>query len=182
MGLIKGSIRNHSSKTLWGVETDSGPAKAQKLGSNMKSPFNIDVDGAKTIDGTLIDGHKSWWKINSLANADIYDDKPNNQLAIKSRFKSKVNEDEFGQVEYLHGFGWGEKISSVISVRKNRKGSITKFYIDNGIGWIDKSKAIEFAKKGQIEAVVVNPRNNDPYIRSRPDNTEKNNFSNLYKN
>lgn len=90
MGFIKGSVCNHSSKTLWVVETDSGPAKAHKLGPNMKSPSNIDADGIKTVDGTSINGHTSWWKIRSIANADVYDDSPNNQLIIKSRFKSKV--------------------------------------------------------------------------------------------
>ena len=182
MGLFNGSIRNHSSKILWVLETDSGPAKAHKLAPNMKSASTIDADGVKTVDGTLIDGHSSWWKIRDISTADIYDGNQNGQLTIKAKFKSRVKENQFGEVEYLPDSGWGEKINNVVSVRKNTKGSITEFRVNNGIGWISKTEAVEFAKKGLIMAIVVNPKNSDSYIRSKPDNTKKNNFSNLYEN
>jgi hypothetical protein len=182
MSFFKGTIRNYSSKTLWVVETDSGPAKAHKLSPNMKSPSTVDADGVKTVDGSPIDGHTSWWKIRDISTADIYDNNQNSKLTIKASFKSRVKENEFGSVEYKQESGWGEKISKVVSVHKNTKGIITEFLIDNGIGWINKNKAVELAKKGQIIAVVVNPKNSDSYIRSRPDSTKKNNFSNLCKN
>ena len=179
MGLFNGSVRNHSSKTLWVVETDSGPAKAHKLAPNMKSPSTIDAGGVKTVDGTAIDGHKSWWKIRDISIADIYDNPQNGQLIIKASFKSKVAENKFGKVEYVQESTWGEKICKVVAVRENAKGVISEYNINNGIGWTDKSKAIEFTRSGQLEAVVVNPKNTGPYIRSKPDNTKKNNFSNL---
>lgn len=179
MGILKGHIYNYSSKTLWVVETDTGLAKAHKLAPNMKSPSSVDADGVKSADGTPINEHVAWWKVNDLANADIYDDKQNNQLIIKSSFKRKVEENEFGQVEYIQNANWGEKINNVTSVRKNNKGTIAQYNINNGIGWVDKTMAVELTKKGQLEAVLVSPRKTDPYIRSRPDNTKKNNFSNL---
>ena len=60
MGLIKGSVFNHSSKTLWIVETDTGPARAHKLGPKMRSPSNVDADGIKTVDTIDAAGDIDW--------------------------------------------------------------------------------------------------------------------------
>ena len=179
MGLFNGSVRNHSSKTLWVVETDSGPAKAHKLAPNMKSPSSVDADGVKAVDGTPINGHSSWWKIRDISTADIYDNNQNGLLIIRASFKSRVKENKFGEVDYIADSGWGEKLNRVVAVRENKKGNIDDFLVDNGIGWINKKEAVELAKEGQIVAIVVNPHNADSYIRSKPDKTKKNNFSNL---
>ena len=46
---------------------------AHKLEPNKKTPFGIDADGFKRVDGKPIDGHKYWWKITSISTAEIYD-------------------------------------------------------------------------------------------------------------
>ncbi len=76
---MAGSVVNKSTKILWVVETDSGPAIAHKLAPNKKTPAAVDADGVKAFDGTSISGliksdHTSWWKVTSISNANITED------------------------------------------------------------------------------------------------------------
>jgi hypothetical protein len=73
----KGSVKNHSSKTIWVVESTTndphGPAIAHQLTPHRKSPQNIDADGFKRVDGIPIYGHSSWWKLYDYTTADVHD-------------------------------------------------------------------------------------------------------------
>ena len=105
-----GQVRNHSSKKLWVVETDSGPARAHKLLPGRQSPSNVDADGFKAVDGTKIDGHGSWVKILDLSTADVADDGA--ELTRGCVLCTNVGENEFGPVEFLEGEGWGKLIQA----------------------------------------------------------------------
>ena len=54
---VKGMVRNHSSKILWVIETDTGKPKAHKLGPKRKSPKGMDAAGFKRFDGKSISNH-----------------------------------------------------------------------------------------------------------------------------
>jgi hypothetical protein len=105
----KGQVKNHSSKTLWVVENDSGPAVAHKLAPKKKSPSGTDADGFKAVDGTPVDGHRSWVKIIDLSTADVAD-KSDGTLARGCYLCKDVQENEFGPVRYDSAEGWGEPL------------------------------------------------------------------------
>jgi hypothetical protein len=110
--LFAGKVRNHSrTKALWVVETDTGSAIAHKLSPGRQSPDGVDADGVKAIDGTLISGHGSWWKVRDINTADINDDGA--ALSINCLTCSKVGENEFGVVTFDSTEGWGEPLWTV---------------------------------------------------------------------
>src|SRR5688572_26054502 len=98
---LKGHVKNFSSKPVWVLETDSGPAIAHTLKPMFKSPPNIDADAFKRADGKSIDGHKDWWKIYD-SNAELFDRGKDIRVSIIA--KSAVGDDEFtkgfGTVKY----------------------------------------------------------------------------------
>ncbi len=101
-----GQVKNGSSRVLWVVETDTGPAIAHKLLPGRKSPSSVDADGFKAVDGTSIDGHTSWVKIRDLSTADVADS--GRQLTRGCILCFNVGENEFGQVRFDQADGWGE--------------------------------------------------------------------------
>ena len=174
-----GRVKNFSSVTLWVVENISKSRPiAHQLGPNRKTPFGIDADGFKRVDGKPIDGHKFWWKIKSISTAEIYD--RNGSLEIDIIYRSPVPEIHFGEdIEYSFEKNWGEPVSEIIDIKRDKKGNIVRYRVEH-YGWVSKKKAISLAAKGKIDnAVVVQPRNGDPFLRSRPDSKSENNFSNM---
>lgn len=166
----KGSVWNHSSKTLWVIETTTnhpnGPALAHLLKPGRKSPIKIDADGFKRADNIQISGHKYWWKIGDLFTTDVFD--AGKGLFIAVTYKSKVKEDHFGAVSYLENEDWGEPINYIVGVKCNKKGVVEKYNISN-IGWVSKSEGVRLAHKGMVDlVVVVEPSNSAPYLRSYP--------------
>ena len=104
-----GQVKNHSSKTLWVVETDTGPAIAHKLAAGWQSTSSVDADGFRAVDGMPIDGHTSWVKLIDLSTADVTDSR--GQLARGCILCSSVGDNEFGAVTNNNADGWGEPIS-----------------------------------------------------------------------
>jgi len=104
----KGSVKNHSSHTLWVIETDSGSAIAHQLESGKMSPPEVDADGFKAVDGTPIDGHSSWVKIIDWSTADVSD--KGLELERGCYLCGDVGENEFGAVTYDPNPGWGVSI------------------------------------------------------------------------
>lgn len=179
----KGRVKNHSTKTLWVVESDTnhphGPAVAHLLKPNYKSLINIDADGFKRYDGKTINGHKYWWKIVGRTTADIYDS--NSDLKIDIIYKRAVPENEFGEIQYDNSDNWGTPIIKIINAEFGKKRVIEKYLLDDD-RWISKDKAISLVKNDLIDnAVVVEPKNSTAYIRSKPDKTKENNFYQLAK-
>ncbi|MGK5090450.1 DUF3892 domain-containing protein [Deltaproteobacteria bacterium TL4] len=186
---LKGMVRNHSSKTLWVVETDTGNPIAHKLGSKRKSPKHIDADGFKRFDKKLIDGHSYWWKIYSFSTADIFDW---GEGLLTIGIKVKKDDDEFnikdektgetvpgGEVDYNHSNGWGDPIIYIIGAKRGKSGRLEEFLVEKR-GWVSKSQAIALVEQGEIDnAVVVRPKQGEPYLRSRPDRRKADNFSQM---
>jgi hypothetical protein len=108
--MLNGQVKNHSSKMLWVVETDSGQAIAHKLAPDLQSPGSVDADGFKAGDGTPIDGHTSWVKIRDFSTADVKDSR--SQLERGCFFCEDVEENEFGNVTFDDADAWGEPIST----------------------------------------------------------------------
>lgn len=102
---MAGLVRNYSRKSLWVIETDSGPARAHLLHPGQQSPAGVDADGVKAVDGTPISGHRSWWKLPSVSTADI--NQSGTGLTINCWLGSKVADNEFGAVTFDRSPGWG---------------------------------------------------------------------------
>jgi len=103
-----GRVRNHSSKTLWVVETDTGPAVAHKLAPGRQSPGSVDADGFRAVDGTPVDAHTSWVKLIDLSTADVADS--GDQLTRGCVLCGNVGDNQFGTVTYNDADEWGEPI------------------------------------------------------------------------
>lgn len=166
----KGSVRNHSSKELWVIETTTnhpnGPALAHLLKPGKKSPLKIDADGFKRVDNVQIGGHKYWWKIGDLCTADIFD--AGKGLFVAVSYKSKVKEDHFGSVVYIENEDWAVPINYIVAVKCNKKGVVEKYNISN-IGWVSKHEGIKLARKGMVDlVVVVESSKSTPFLRSYP--------------
>ena len=87
-----------------------------------------------------------------------------------------VPENQFGdKVKYGRGL-WGDPIRNIIGVKKDKKGRIEKYYVEE-YGWVSKFRAVWLASHDKIDnAVAVYPSGGSPYIRSHPDNSVDNNF------
>jgi Protein of unknown function (DUF3892) len=78
-------------------------------------------------------------------------------------------------IERKEGFGKGKVIEfsapqtkkQITRVRKNKKGTITAYYI-NGMGWISKVQGIKLARQKKIDAVVATSRSGSLFLRTRP--------------
>jgi hypothetical protein len=101
-----GQVKNHSSRTLWVVETDSGSAIAHKLAGGRQSVGSVDADGFRAIDGTPVDGHTSWVKLVDLSTADVADQ--GRELTRGCVLCRNVGDNEFGNVTFDNSTGWGE--------------------------------------------------------------------------
>jgi len=106
--MFKGQVKNYSSRELWVVRKDAGPAIAYRLAPGRKSPDEVDADGFRAVDGTPIDGHTSRVKIVDLSTADVEDDGP--ELKRGCTLCMDVGEDEFGKVTFDDSLGWGEPL------------------------------------------------------------------------
>ena len=102
---MNGQVKNHSNKVLWVVETDSGKAVAHRLAPKRKSPPSVDADGFRAVDGTPVDGHKSWVKIIDWSTADVKS--KGGKLTRGCYLCRNVGELEFVTVEYSDAGGWG---------------------------------------------------------------------------
>ena len=65
-----------------------------------------------------------------------------------------------------------------ITALKKDGGRVTGYQLSDG-RVIDKAEAVNLAKEGGIQGVVISNRNGNEYLKSLPDDTENNNLSNL---
>ena len=166
-----GKVYNFSRKWIWVVETDTnhprGPAIAHKLAPNTKAPIRFDIDGFRRVDGRPIEGHSAWWKIWGHTTAKLSGDASGIQVDVIVKFQ--VGENEFGPVAYDERDDWGEPIRLITQVEMGTSGRIERFYVRD-YGWLSKTRTIRLVAQGKIDnAVLVQPRNGAPYLRSRPD-------------
>jgi hypothetical protein len=67
----------------------------------------------------------------------------------------------------------------ITNVENDKSGRIQKYFVPE-LGWLTKSRAIQLATKGELDAVVVE-RKGTKFLRSRPDVSPENNLSNMAK-
>jgi len=76
----------------------------------------------------------------------------------------------------MGGFNMGRKIQKV---RKNEDGDITAVMLDTGNVY-EIDEAIQMAKQGQIDGVIVGrAKNGREYLRSAPNDNPNDNLDNL---
>lgn len=165
----KGQILNHSSKELFVLETDSGPPIVHHLGPKRKSPAAVDADGIKRADGERILLHGSWWKVPNHFSADIY--QVGDNILIPVSVMAPVSDKHFGEYEIHHETDWGEVLTYVTSILKDKRGK-TIGYIVEGRGEVNLAEAINLASEGKIDNVVlVKNRNGSVYLRTKKTTT-----------
>ena len=83
-------------------------------------------------------------------------------------------------IQTIEGYQTGiETAVKIVTSAVSKSGRLTGFQIQGGSVYISLSEAIELAKSGQIDAVVVRMTNGQEYLRARPDRTSSNNFTSL---
>lgn len=172
----KGQILNHSDIPLLVIETDTGPAVAHWLGPKMKSPDTADADGFKRADGETILMHKSWWKVPSPAvrfRADIFQIGGN--FLMPFSIMVPVSDQWFGPYKVSNARNWGEPLAYVTEIfrDKNRR---TIAYMADGFGRISKAKAVQLARGGKLDNVVVVNGRNGPFLRTKKNFTADDNL------
>ncbi len=181
MKLFKGEILNRSSVPLYVIDTTTNegvsgkpPAVIHILAPGRKTPKGIDADGFKRVEGKPIQGHTSWWKIRSISTAVIRDE--GSDLKSSAILESKVKEDEFGPYEIDSNPGWGEPITDVTSVIKNKKNQTIGYALQNG-DRLSLAEAVALAHQGKLDNVYVfKSSKGAEFLRSRPDAEPLNNL------
>lgn len=129
-----------------------------------------------------------WEVIKNYAPASDGND-PKNYTKLVKQFTGldpnkklkELDDSEFSQVIKaiirVEGFKEGEikpiKMKKIIDT-KEEKGVLVSYKIEE-YDWVDKKTAVYLAKKGIIDAVVVNGENGE-FLRSKPDDTTSNNL------
>ena len=67
----------------------------------------------------------------------------------------------------------------IIDAKADPKGNIEAVKIQGNKTFTPLPTAIRMAKRGEIDAVVVNPKNAKQHLRTRPDRSTKNNLDEL---
>ena len=67
----------------------------------------------------------------------------------------------------------------IVDARADKKGNITAVKLQGNQNFTPKKTAIKMAKRGEIDAVVVKPKNAIQHLRTRPDDKIKNNLDDM---
>ena len=170
-----GRIYNHGSKELLVLETDSGPAIVHRLGPYRKSPAAVDADGFRRADGEAIFLHKDWWKIPTYFRADIF--QVGDDVLIPVSVMIPVSDKHFGNYEMRDEADWGEKMTYVTSILKDKRGNTTGYIIE-GVGTVSVEDAVKLAGAGAIDnVVIVRSKNGGVYLRTKNNTTAEDNLT-----
>ncbi len=150
--LGKGRILNHSAIPLLVLETDSGNARVHTLGPRRKTPETVDADAFKRSDGEAILIHKGWWKIVDSTVADLWP--LGDDLLIPTSFMLPVADDHFGPIQIDNDPSWGEPLTYVTSITKDKKGHVVGYQAEK-FGELTKVEAIRLTQEGKLDNVVV---------------------------
>lgn len=171
----KGRIINHSSQELLILETDSGPAIVHRLGPKRKSPENVDTDAFRRSDGNPILLHSSWWKVPNHCTANIY--QIGDGLLIPVSVMVPVPDKHFGNYEIREDREWGEKLSYLTDILKDKKGKTIGYAVE-GFGEVSIVEAVKLADEGKIDNVtVVKNRNGKVFLRTKKNTTSEDNLA-----
>lgn len=180
-----------------------GNAQVGSVKSVVRRHRILGVAGGFAIFPDLETGHKALLDLLSITykNSSIdslvtkYAPKNENNTAAYARFlhkKTGVDDnrkikdftpEEFKKlwkaIQAMEGYKKGTitEIYDIVHVRENRYGIYA--YCLKGIGWVSKKECIKLAKQGKVEAVVCTSPLGNLYLRSKPDNSTKDNFCHL---
>lgn len=161
----KGQVVNHSQVSLWVLETDSGPPVVHVLGPRRKSPKSVDADAFRRADGKTILMHKHWWKIVNFTTADIW--QIGGDILVPTSFAFPVSDTYFGAYRLDKTPSWGEELVYVSAIIRNRRGKVIGYHADK-FGRLSKAKAIQLAKAGEFDnVVVVRNRQGTVFLRTK---------------
>ena len=119
--------------------------------------------------------HSDWWKIPNYLTADIYQVGEN--VLIPVSLMIPVSDKHFGNYEIREEFDWGEKLTYVTSIIRDKKGDTTAYSIE-GRGTISVVDAIELADAGELDnVVVVRSKNGNTYLRTKKNTTSEDNLT-----
>ena len=119
--------------------------------------------------------HSDWWKIPNYLTADIYQVGEN--VLIPVSLMIPVSDKHFGNYEIREEFDWGEKLTYVTSIIRDKKGNTTAYSIE-GRGTISVVDAIELADAGELDnVVVVRSKNGNAYLRTKKNTTSEDNLT-----
>ena len=80
-------------------------------------------------------------------------------------------------MKYDSSTDWGIPIREITQIEFDKNRKIKRYYVQE-IGWLSRKRAITMTARGLIDnAVLVQPRDGQPYLRTRPDANASNNFS-----
>ena len=118
-------------------------------------------------------------------NADNYRTLVKQFTGLESdRTIQSLNATEFDSliqaIEKIEGWILGTEttqppLKQIMGTKKDKTGFVIEYHI-NGLGWIPKAEAIDLARKGEVDAVLAQSKNGNPYLRSHPDHSITNNF------
>lgn len=170
-----GRIYNHTSKELLVLETDSGSPVVHRLGPHRKSPAATDADGFRRSDGQTILLHSNWWKIPTHFRADIF--QVGDDVLIPVSVMIPVSDKHFGNYELRDEVDWGEKMTYVTSIIRDKHGNTTGYSVE-GRGTISIEDAVKLADVGEIDnVVVVRSKNGGTYLRTKKNTTAEDNLT-----
>jgi len=69
----------------------------------------------------------------------------------------------------------------IVDAKNDSNGCVIAVKLEGNSTFTNLNTAIGMAKKGIIDAVVVNPKKGNGYLRTRPDGITKNNLDSLAK-
>ncbi len=160
----KGLILNHSTKVLLVIENDSGKPLIHQLGPKRKSPSTVDADGFRRFDGKPILLHKNWWKVPDFFRADIFEIGTDFMMPISILIP--VGDKHFGDYKISEDRNWGEKLTYVTAVIKDKRKKTLGYVIENGKR-VSVAEAIKLTRAGKLDNTVVAERNGKVFLRTK---------------
>ncbi|MCB4755451.1 MAG: hypothetical protein LHV69_00275 [Elusimicrobia bacterium] len=73
---------------------------------------------------------------------------------------------------------YDENRTKVIDTERGKKGSLEKYLLE-GEGWVGKLEVIQLVRAERVINAVAVRANGSTYVRSKPDKTTANNFSEM---
>jgi Protein of unknown function (DUF3892) len=67
----------------------------------------------------------------------------------------------------------------IIDARANESGNIEAVLLEGNTTYTSLKKAITMTEQNQVDAVVVNQKNGNQYLRTRPDKKTENNLDDM---
>ena len=82
----------------------------------------------------------------------------------------------FGAYVVDNSANWGEPLKLVTAIYKTKSRRVVGYEV-HGVGYVDKQTALSMAESGELDNIVLVKRGASKYLRSKPDQINSNNFS-----